>query len=166
MKTVFKPGGFVAARDGTEIDPFLNPMDAAAAEELPGMSNRVSAAAGRLRPGVASAIHMHPIVTQITYVVAGCLTVKAVERGQTNPHEFAVEAGAAVVTLAGDPVQFRNDTRADVTVLYIVAPAYVSDDDYDDAVPLDDWNSFFSDADLANARARPTAALSRRAPLR
>lgn len=161
MKTVFEPGKFIAARDGTDIDPFLNPMDAAAGVDLPGVSNRVSVAAGRLLPAVASAIHVHPIVTQITYVVTGCLTVKTVESGQPTPNEFAAEAGAAVVTVPGQPVQFRNDTQADVTVLYIVTPGYVSDDAYDDAVLLDDWASSLTDEDLADARVRRAAALRR-----
>lgn len=161
VKTVFKPGKFVAARDGTEIDPFLNPMDAAAGVALPGVSNRVSVAAGRLRPSVVSAIHVHPVVTQITYVVSGCLTVKTVESGEPRPREFTVEAGAAAVTLPGQPVQFRNDTQADVTVLYIVTPGYVSDDTYDDAVLFDDWSPSLSDEDLADARVRRTAALRR-----
>lgn len=104
---------------------------------------------------------MHPIVTQITYVVTGCLTVKTVESGQPTPNEFAAEAGAAVVTAPGQPVQFRNDTQADVTVLYIVTPGYVSDDAYDDAVLLDDWASSLTDEDLADARVRRAAALRR-----
>ena len=161
MNVVFEPGEFVAARDGTEIAPFLNPMDAAAGVVLPGNSNKVSVAAGRLRPAVASAIHVHPIVTQIAYVVRGCLTVQTLESGQCSPHELAVEAGAAVVTLPGQPVRFRNDTQADVTVLYIVTPGYVSDDAYDDAVLLDDWASSLSDEDLADARMRRASALRR-----
>ena len=162
MKAVFEPGEYVAARDGTEIAPFLNPMDAAAGVVLPGNSNQVSVAAGRLRPAVASAIHVHPVVTQITYVVRGCLTVQTVASGQCDPHEFAVEAGAAVVTLPGQPVQFRNDTQANVTVLYIVTPGYVSDDAYDDAVLLDGWASSLSDEDLADARIHRATALRRR----
>ncbi len=162
MKTLFEPGGFVPAHDGTEIDPFLNPMDDPAGVELPGFSSALSAAAGRLGPGVTSAIHVHPFVTQITYVVSGRLTVTTVERGQSVPHEFEVEASAAVVTEAGIPVQFSNGGRADVHVLYIVMPGYVSDDDYDDAVLLDDWTSTLSDADLALARESRAAALRRR----
>ena len=88
----------------------------------------------------------------------GCLTVQTVESGQCDPHEFAVEAGSAVVTLPGQPVQLRNDTQANVTVLYIVTPGYVSDDAYDDAVLLDDWASSLSDEDLTDARMRRAAA--------
>ena len=162
MKTLFEPEGFVPARDGTEIDPFLNPMDDPAGVVLPGFSSGPSAAAGRLRPGVTSAIHVHPLVAQITYVVSGRLTVATVERGQSVPHQFEVEAGAAVVTEAGIPVRFSNGTQADVHLLYIVMPAYVSDDEYDDAVLLDDWTSTLSDADLALARESRAAALRRR----
>ena len=162
VKTLFEPAGFVPARDGTEIDPFLNPMADPAGVVLPGILSRVSAAAGRLRPGVTSAIHMHPVVAQITYVVSGSLTVTTVERGQSGPHAFEVEAGSAVVTEAGVPVQFSNSTQADVRLLYIVMPGYVSDDAYDDAVLLEDWTSTLSDADLALARESRAAALRRR----
>ena len=163
MKTLFEPGGFVTARDGTEIDPFLNPVDASeGVDALPGIFSRVSAAAGRLRPGVRSAIHVHPVVAQITYVLSGRLTVRTLERGEHAPQAFDVDAGAAVVTEAGVPVQLVNDTQTDVTVLYIVSPPYVSDDAFDDAVLLDDWNTSLSDTDLALARERHAAAHRRR----
>jgi len=163
MRTLFEPGGFVAARDGTEIDPFLNPANTSeGVDGLPGIFSRISAAAGRLRPGVSSAIHMHPVVSQITYVVSGRLTVKTLRRGQRVPKAFDVQAGAAVVSEAGAPVQFLNDTQEDVAVLYVVSPGYVSDDTYDEAIMLDDWNTSLSDADMALARERRAAALRRR----
>lgn len=54
-----KPGGFVPALDGTEVDAFLNATDG-----VPGAFGRsalgnVSVAVGRLAPGVRSAIHAH-----------------------------------------------------------------------------------------------------------
>ena len=163
MKTLFEPGGFVAARDGTEIDPFLNPADSSEeVDALPGIFGRMSAAAGRLRAGVTSAIHVHPVVSQITYVVSGRLTVKTLRRGQRVPEEFDVRTGAAVVSEAGVPVQFLNNTQEDVAVFYVVSPGYVSDDAYDEAIMLDDWNRSLSDADLARARERRAAALRRR----
>lgn len=155
LNRVFRPGGFVPAPDGTEVDAFLNPADARTAR-LPGMPEGVGLAAGRIGPGVTSAIHVHPVVTQVTYVVAGELTVRMRESEGVAPLECAVGPGEAVVAEPGMPIQFANRTETAVHVLYVTSPAYVTSDEdgYDDAILLDDWSASLSDEDLRRAAAR------------
>ena len=163
LKGLFRPGGFVPAPDGTEIDPFLNPADARTAG-VPGMPDGFSVAAGRIGPGVTSAIHVHPVVTQVTYVVAGELTVRTRESEGAGPRECAVGPGEALVAEPGMPIQFANRTDTAVHVLYVTSPAYVTsgDDGYDDAVLLDDWSASLSDEDLRRAAGRRLAVLRAR----
>ena len=72
---VFHPGSFVRAGDGTEVSAFLNPYDTQSGSAGLPAGEAISMAAGRIGPGVRSAIHVHPALTQITYVTAGNLTV-------------------------------------------------------------------------------------------
>lgn len=163
LNRVFRPGGFVPAPDGTEVDAFLNPADARTAR-LPGMPEGLGLAAGRIGPGVTSAIHVHPVVTQVTYVVAGELTVRMRESEGVAPLECALGPGEAVVAEPGMPIQFANRTEAAVHVLYVTSPAYVSsgNGEYDDAILLDDWSAALSDEDLRRAAARRIAVLRAR----
>ena len=162
---VFRPGEFVPAPDGTEVDPFLNSADARTGRR-PGMPDGLGLAAGRIGPGVTSAIHVHPVVTQVTYVVAGELTVRTRESEGTAPRECAVRPGEALVAEPGMPVQFANRTETAVHVLYVTSPAYVTSDEdgYDDAILLDDWSASLSDEDLRRAAARRNAVLRARRP--
>ena len=168
MRPLFHPDRYVPAADGTEIDPFGNPADARG-RRLPGMPDGFGLAAGKIRPGVTSAIHVHPVVTQYTYVAGGRLTVRTREPGDDAPREFPVEYGEAVRTDAGVPVQFANDTDTDVHVIYVTSPAYVSvrgdgDTGYEDAVLLDDWLPGLSDADRDRAAVEREEALRRLTP--
>ncbi len=159
LNRVFRPGAFVAAPDGTEVDPFLNPADDARARPPPPIPGGLGLAAGRIRAGVTSAIHAHPVVTQVTYVVSGKLTVRMRGPDDAEPNELVAEAGAAVVTEPGTPVQLANDTDEDIHVLYVTSPAYLSvrkdgRKRYDDAVLLEDWSTPLSDEVRERAEAR------------
>lgn len=151
------------APDGTEVDAFLNPADARTAR-LPGMPDEFGLAAGRIGPGVTSAIHVHPVVTQVTYVVAGALTVRMRESEGLAPRTCVVGPGEAFVAEPGMPLQFANRTETAVHVLYVTSPAYVTSgsDGYEDAVLLDDWSAWLSDEDLRRATARRVAVLRAR----
>ena len=166
LSRVFRPGAFVPAPDGTEVDPFLNPADDAGAGPLPTLPEGLGVAAGRIRAGVTSAIHAHPVVTQVTHVVSGRLTVRMRDPDDAEPHELVAEAGAAVVTEPGVAMQLANDADEDVHVLYITSPAYLAVRDegrtiYDDAILLDGWSVPLSDADRAGAKARRAEILRR-----
>jgi len=161
-----KPGGFVPALDGTEVDAFLNATDGVPGAFGRGGLGDVSVAVGRLAPGVRSAIHAHPVVTQLTYVVAGQLTTLTQDAQDAPPHEVIVNTGEALLTEPGALLELRNDGAEDVRVLYIVTPSYVVERDgdsviYEDAVLLDDWRGPLSAATRAAAREARDAALVR-----
>ena len=166
MTATLQPRGFAPAADGTEVDAFLNATDGAPGEFNLAALGDVSVAAGRLRPGVRSAIHAHPVVTQLTYVIAGQLATRTQDAAYAPPREAIVAAGEALLTAPGTLVELRNDGAEDVRVLYIVTPSYVVERAgsrvvYEDAVLLDDWQGPLSAAVRAKAHTARAAALER-----
>ena len=167
MRGALKPGGFIPALDGTEVDAFLNATDGAQGRVLGrGAFGDVSVAVGRLAPGVRSAIHAHPVVTQLTYVLAGQLATRTQDAQDAPPREVFVNPGEALLTEPGALLELRNDGDEDVRVLYIVTPSYVVERDgdrviYEDAVLLEDWRGPLSAATRARARGVREAALAR-----
>lgn len=72
MKQVFRiKEGFIVP-DGTKIYPFLNAKDSMSS--LPfDLLDGFSIAAGEIFPGTQSKIHIHPLITQVTFVLKGKL---------------------------------------------------------------------------------------------
>ena len=145
---VFHPGSFVRAGDGTEVSAFLNPYDAQSGSAAHPAGQAMSMAAGRVGPGVRSTIHVHPALTQITYVTAGTLTVLTRAPDESGPSRFQVPAGAATVTEAGALLQLCNEEDQPVEVLYVTCPAYILETAadgsirYEDALMLgEDWEA-------------------------
>jgi hypothetical protein len=141
MNRVFEPLQFFALPDGTRVAPVLNPWDVNAcappSESLPG----ASIAVGEIAGGQASKPHLHPIVTQVTWVVDGALRVRMKGSRDPQPYELNVVAGSGILT---EPMTFLQVVNADearvARVLYVVTPAYVhlpGADGYDDAVVFD-----------------------------
>lgn len=166
LEGALKPGGFIPALDGTEIDAFLNATDGVPGAFGRGALGDVSVAVGRLVPGMRSAIHAHPVVTQLTYVIAGQLTTRTQGAQDAPPREVMVNVGEALLTEPGNLLELRNDGAEDVRVLYIVTPSYVVERDgdrviYEDALLLDDWRGPLSAATRAAAREAREAALAR-----
>ena len=139
MNRVFQARGFFRVPDLTDVSPFLNATDVMQ-EDVPWDAlGDMGIAAGRIGPGVHSVIHVHPVVTQVTYVTDGMLTVRMREAASQAPYDLSLSRGQAVVTRPGTLFQLRNDSDAPADVLYIVSPSYVFEkegDDirYDDAV--------------------------------
>ena len=136
--TIFQPGSFLPATDGTEICAFLNPHDARSPAGAHSADAAISMAAGRIGPGVSSAIHVHPALTQITYVTAGTLTVRMRDPDDAVPSRLQVPAGAAALTEPGTLLQLCNETERLVEVLYVSTPAYVLETGPDGAVRYED----------------------------
>lgn len=148
MKRIFRPENFITVPDGTEVSAFINPTDSATGDWVEDLPESVSIAAGRIAPGARSWIHVLPVVTQITYVVAGNLTAKMIEPGDHEPYALELPTGSAVVTRPGTLLQLSNETEESLAVLYIVSPSYVFEADadgrvvYDDAILVaEDWES-------------------------
>jgi quercetin dioxygenase-like cupin family protein len=137
-RAVFRPQSFVPAADGTEVCAFLNPHDARSTSGAHPGGDAVGMAAGRLAPGVRSTIHVHPALTQITYVTAGTLTVLMRNPEETGPSRLQVTAGAAALTEPGTLLQLCNETDRAVEVLYVSTPAYVLETAADGSIRYED----------------------------
>ena len=111
--------------DGTEVSHFLNATDVYQDDVPWDALGDLSIASGRILPRVHSSVHMHPIVTQVTYVVSGSLTVRMMDAGAAEAYELSVNPGSAVITRPGTLFQLLNDSDAVAEVLHIVTPSYV-----------------------------------------
>jgi mannose-6-phosphate isomerase-like protein (cupin superfamily) len=137
VNRVFQPRGFFTVPDGTQVSAFLNATDSSQGDIPPNALGDVSVAAGKIGPGVRSWVHVHPVVTNITYVTAGALTVRMKETGAVE-YDVHVTAGQAVLIEPGTLLQLRNDGDDEAEVLYIVSPSYVFEADGDDSPIYDD----------------------------
>ena len=148
MNQVFKPIGYMTVSDGTQVSPFLNATDSTQ-ESLPvGTLGDMSLASGQIAPGVHSWIHHLPLVTQIIYVVEGCLTVVMQELHGQEPYRLTLKSKEAALCERGSFLQLRNESEKLITVLYMVSPSYVFEQEgeevkYDDAVLIaKTWEEF------------------------
>jgi mannose-6-phosphate isomerase-like protein (cupin superfamily) len=124
MNRVFEARGFITVPDGTEVSAFLNATDSAQPDVPWGVLGEMSIAAGRIAPRQHSWVHVHWLVTVVTYVVAGQLRVR-MKSVAAEPYDCRLLQGQAVVVEPGTLFQLRNDTDDRVEVLYIVSPTYV-----------------------------------------
>jgi hypothetical protein len=131
--------------DGTLVSPFLNPADTQSGLPLD-LSLGFSLAAGTLLPGMVSKIQVLPFVTQVTFVLAGTLTMRLKAPADATPCTLTIQPRQAVLSEAGSFFQLINAGEEPCEVLYIVSPAYLFVRDgekitYDDSVVLDeDWD--------------------------
>jgi hypothetical protein len=138
MNRIFEPTQFFPLPDGTRVAPALNPWDINARDlpwdALPG----ASLAVGEIPGGCMSKPHLHPIVTQITWVLEGALRVRMKGSQDRQAYELHVAAGSGVLTEPLTFLQFLNpDATSMARVLYIVTPAYIylpGEEGYDDAL--------------------------------
>ena len=165
MNRIFEPRGYFKVPDGTYVSAFLNATDTTQDDVPCGALGHVSIAAGRIEPKVHSWVHVHPVVTQVTFVLAGTLTVRMKDPGNGEPYTLPLPAGQAVVVQPGALFQLRNDSDAVAEVLYIVSPSYVFEEEsgkirYDDALlAARTWEELGApDYDLAALEAKQRAA--------
>ncbi len=164
MKTIFAAANHVEVRDGTLVSAFLNPFDDASGDPSAPSGMAVSLAEGQLSPGITSAIHVLPLVTQVTYVLEGALTAEMQDADDAAPYRLELEPGQAVATRPGELLRLSNSGSRQTRVLYLCSPAYVyavadsGEIDYDDALTLGaDWASA-----AAAARRLKTGSLAER----
>ena len=74
MNQLFRIGNTFQIPDGTMVSPFLNAKDVLS--DLPfDLLDGFSIAAGEIPSSVKSKIHIHPVVTQVTFVCEGKITI-------------------------------------------------------------------------------------------
>ena len=138
MKQIFTPRGYFTVPDRTQVSPFLNATDTTQTDVPWQGLGDMSLAAGRVEPGVHSWIHQHPVVTQVTYLVSGQLTIWMQGPKDMEPYDLSLNPGDAVLCQPQTLFQLRNDGKEVATLLYMVSPSYVfemADENilYDDA---------------------------------
>ena len=105
--------------DGTRVSELVNLL------RTPAVGPGVAMAIGELGVAQCSAVHVHPKLTQITYVLLGTLTASTRERNQQRPTEITVKQGECMVTPAGVQLQLANHTAGITKVLYVTSPGYL-----------------------------------------
>ena len=111
-------GRIFHAPDGIEILPF----------DLPGLGH-LSVVEGRIPPRPEPyPIHLHGALEQVTYVLAGRITVTTWDAEQSATTTFDATGGEAFVTLPLQTLSFANVGPDAARVLFICAPAYPPDD--------------------------------------
>lgn len=130
-------------KDTTTVFPFLNGNDAKSG--LPrGLPESFSMTIGVIAAEHSSKIHVHPLVTQVTMVLDGCLD--AILGGPSMPERLTnrLSQNQAVLVRPGTFLQLVNHSVLPCRTLYVVGPAYVADVDdqgevtYEDALTLDE----------------------------
>jgi mannose-6-phosphate isomerase-like protein (cupin superfamily) len=125
MNRVFEPRGYCQVPDGTDVSPFLNATDVKQTDVPWGALGDMSIAAGRIPPGVNSAVHMRPATTEVTYLLSGSLMIRMKDANAVEPYALELQPGQAVIEEPGTLVQFRNVGDVVAEVLYITTPTYV-----------------------------------------
>ena len=123
MNKIFDADTGVVVPDGTEVFEIFGP--GTLARKGFEVRDEQSLALGVLPAGIRSKVHVHPIVTHLTYVLSGTLTVKMKDASTHAPYTLQVQQGQSVFTAPGTFFQLINDSASVCRVLYIVGPAFV-----------------------------------------
>ena len=99
METVWTVGKGFQVLDGTVFRPVMDPQ--VLRREGKTLVGNLSLALGEIPPSTASRIHLHPVVNQLTWFVAGELTVKMKEPALDAAYTLELRAREAVLTRAG-----------------------------------------------------------------
>ncbi len=106
------------APDGIEIVPFA----------LPGLAY-LSVVEGRIPPRPEPyPVHMHGALEQVTYVLAGRITVETWDAAAGQVARFEAVTGDAFLTLPTQTLSYANAGPDIARVLFLCAPAYPPDD--------------------------------------
>jgi hypothetical protein len=167
MQRIFQGKAMFPVADGTLVGPVLNFYDlnerGLPPEVLPG----ASIATGEIPAGCASKPHLHPVVTQVTWLLAGALRVRMKDPHVVQPYELTLRSGQAVLTEPMTFLQLVNPHRTRVArLLYLVTPAYIhlpGEGGYDDAVVLEQTWEALIQSGFPLPRVDPDAIRSQRA---
>lgn len=123
MNRIFTASEGFVVPDGTIVHSVLDA--AALGREAGEWAEAMSLAVGCIPPHTASKIHLHPVVTQATWVISGRLTVTMKDSASDAPYALDLVAEQAALALPGTFFQLINRSDVECRVLYIVVPAFV-----------------------------------------
>lgn len=145
MKKIFDVGNGFAVPDGTIVHSIIDPQ--LLRREGPRMVGEMSLALGEIPPHTVSKIHVHPVVSQLTWVISGELKVMMKDISRDEPYTLCLGSEQSVMTEAGTFFQLINDGDENCRVLYVVTPSFIFECDdagrilYNDAIVLEkDWD--------------------------
>lgn len=123
MNKIYRIENGVVVPDGTTVYEIIGPVQSSLAK-LP-IIEEESLAFGELDPGERSHVHVHPIITHLTWVVSGTLTVGMKDKDSSEMYFIEVKEKETVLTQPGTFFQLLNNSDKICQVLYIVAPAFI-----------------------------------------
>lgn len=123
MNRIYKIENGVVVPDGTMVYEIIGPVQSQAAR-LPIIEEQ-SLAYGELDPGEKSAVHVHPIISHLTWVISGTLTVGMKDKRSTEMYYIEVAPMQTVLTEPGTFFQLLNNGDQICKVLYMVSPAFI-----------------------------------------
>lgn len=145
MKKIFDVGDGFDVPDGTIVHSIMDPQ--LLRRDGPRMVGDMSLALGEIPPGITSKIHVHPVVSQLTFVISGRLKVRMKDASNEEPYALNLGPEQSVMTEAGTFFQLINDSDENCRALYVVTPSFIFECDsagrvlYNDAMVLDeDWD--------------------------
>lgn len=88
--------------------------------------DKLSLFLGEIPPGEKSEIHLHPFVTQVTFVLRSNINILMKSSGELEPTTLKLSPHESVVTPVNTFFQLANESQDETCeVLYIVNPAFL-----------------------------------------
>lgn len=143
MNKIFKASGFFNVPDGTKVASLFNSTDVSG--NIAGPKEGISVAIGEIDPGTKSKIHVHPLVSQVTFVLDGAISIYMKDSTASEKYKLELKKDEAVMTEEGTFFQLINESDEICRVMYIVTPEFLFETAdkkvvYNDAVVLEeDW---------------------------
>jgi len=131
MNLKFEADKGIIVPDGTKVCEIIGPISSLKFNFL---LEEQSLAKGILEPDQQSFIHVHPIISHLTYVLSGQLTVKMKDKVSDEMYEIVVDEGQTVLTQPETLFQLLNNSEKKCEVLYIVSPGFIYEVENDEVL--------------------------------
>lgn len=136
MNRIYKIDKGVVVPDGTMVYEIIGPVQSSGAG-LPIIEEQ-SLAFGVLDPTEKSSVHVHPIISHLTWVISGKLTVGMKDKRSSEMYFIDVAPMETVLTEPGTFFQLLNNGDEVCKVLYMVSPAFIFEVDSEGNVVYND----------------------------
>ena len=123
MNNIYKIEKGIVVPDGTTVFEIIG-VSQSKTEGLP-ITKEQSLAYGKLAPGEKSKVHVHPVISHLTWVISGQLTVGMKDKKSSEMYFIEVAPRETVLTEPETFFQLINNSDQVCEVLYMVAPAFI-----------------------------------------